>query len=86
MTLLSKEHEETKQTLEKQREELNEVKKESHKRKKMLIAQQQMLTAGTNSYHKVSQFIVCVLKIAEIAEHFFKEMVKLFHIVKRQSL
>ncbi len=48
------EHEETKKTLEKQKDELNEVKKESHKRKKMLIAQQQMLTAGTNSYHKVS--------------------------------
>ena len=60
MTLLLKEHEETKQTLEKQKEELNEVKKESHKRKKMLIAQQQMLTAGTNSYHKVSQLVACV--------------------------
>ena len=33
--------------------ELGEVKKECHKRKKMLIAQQQMLQAGANAYNKV---------------------------------
>ena len=34
--------------------EVSELKKECHKRKKMLIAQQQMLQAGANSYNKVT--------------------------------
>ncbi|ELT92809.1 hypothetical protein CAPTEDRAFT_214413 [Capitella teleta] len=34
------------------KEELAEVKKESHKRKKMILAQQQMLQNGQNSYNK----------------------------------
>ena len=39
--------------LELKEKELVEVKKESHKRKKMLLAQQHMLQAGANSYNKV---------------------------------
>ncbi len=60
--VFAQEHEETKRSLEKQKEETEEVKKESHKRKKMLIAQQQMLTAGTNSYHKVRTQLSAVMK------------------------
>ncbi|CAD5118268.1 DgyrCDS6986 [Dimorphilus gyrociliatus] len=37
---------------EKLQSELHDVKRESHKRKKMLIAQQQIMHAGANSYHK----------------------------------
>ena len=33
--------------------EMVEVKKESHKRKKLLIAQQQLMYAGNESYNKV---------------------------------
>lgn len=46
------EHEATKTELAKQKEELVAVKKESHKRKKLLIAQQQLLHAGSGSYNK----------------------------------
>ncbi|XP_012939036.1 zinc finger protein DZIP1L [Aplysia californica] len=44
--------EKVKQELEEARKELTEVKKESHKRKKMLIAQQQLMYAGNESYNK----------------------------------
>lgn len=40
--------------LEKVKEELAEVKKESHKRKKMILAQQTILQSGPNSFNKVS--------------------------------
>ena len=50
------EHEETKTELAKQKEELAAVKKESHKRKKLLIAQQQLIHAGSGSYNKVSNW------------------------------
>ncbi|KAL4220080.1 Zinc finger protein dzip1 [Mactra antiquata] len=46
------EHEETKASLAKLKEELSAVKKESHKRKKLLIAQQQLIHAGSGSYNK----------------------------------
>ncbi|XP_052217759.1 cilium assembly protein DZIP1L-like isoform X1 [Dreissena polymorpha] len=46
------EHEQTKATLEKLKEELAAVKKESHKRKKLLIAQQHLITAGTDAQNK----------------------------------
>ena len=46
------EHEETKKLLEKNNQDLSELKKECHKRKKMLMAQQQILQAGSNSYNK----------------------------------
>ena len=42
-----------KQDLEAAQKELTEVKKESHKRKKMLVAQQQLMYAGNESYNKV---------------------------------
>lgn len=45
-------HEATKAELGKQKEELMAVKKESHKRKKLLIAQQQLIHAGSGSYNK----------------------------------
>ena len=35
------------------KKELTEVKRESHKRKKLLIAQQQLMHAGAGSYNKV---------------------------------
>ena len=43
-------------TIKKQLEVISSVKKESHKRKKLLIAQQQIMHAGTESYHKVRQY------------------------------
>lgn len=42
--------------MEKLKEELTAVKKESHKRKKLLIAQQQLMHAGVGSYNKVSPY------------------------------
>ncbi|XP_063429640.1 cilium assembly protein DZIP1L-like [Mytilus trossulus] len=42
----------TKEELEKQKKELADVKKESHKRKKLLIAQQHLIHAGSGSYNK----------------------------------
>ncbi|XP_060561608.1 cilium assembly protein DZIP1L-like isoform X2 [Ruditapes philippinarum] len=48
----NEEHEETKATLAKLKEELTAVKKESHKRKKLLVAQQQLIHAGSGSYNK----------------------------------
>ena len=55
-------HEETKAELAKQKEELVAVKKESHKRKKLLIAQQQLIHAGSGSYNKVSSTCILVQK------------------------
>ena len=52
------EHEETKKLVEKTRDELTQVKKESHKRKKMIIAQQQIIQAGTDSYNKVRAEVI----------------------------
>lgn len=49
----SNEHENKTQKLQ---NELFDIKKESHKRKKLLIAQQQIMHAGANSYHKVNNF------------------------------
>ncbi|XP_070539387.1 cilium assembly protein DZIP1L-like isoform X3 [Ptychodera flava] len=46
------EHENTKQVVQKQEEELKNVKKENRKRKKMLEAQQSLIQAGANNYHK----------------------------------
>jgi zinc finger protein DZIP1 len=43
-----------KQELEAVKKELNSVKVESHKRKKLLIAQQQLMHAGVGSYNKVN--------------------------------
>ena len=54
--MVTQEHEETKATLAKLRDELTAVKKESHKRKKLLVAQQQLMSAGSGSYNKVSPF------------------------------
>lgn len=65
--------------LEKTKEELGEVKKESHRRKKTILAQQQMLQSGVNSYNKValdipvfivdpSQVPVNVMKIVKSRE------------------
>lgn len=48
----NEEHEETKTNLAKLKEELTAVKKESHKRKKLLIAQQQLIHAGSGSCNK----------------------------------
>ena len=52
--VLFQDHEATKAELAKQKEELVAVKKESHKRKKLLIAQQQLIHAGSGSYNKVN--------------------------------
>ncbi|XP_077987588.1 uncharacterized protein LOC144442190 isoform X1 [Glandiceps talaboti] len=46
------EHENTKQILHKQGEEMKTIKKENRKRKKMLEAQQSLIQAGANNYHK----------------------------------
>ena len=46
-------HAETKAQLEKVKKELTDTKKESHKRKKLLMAQQQLIHAGSGSYNKV---------------------------------
>ncbi|CAH1782194.1 unnamed protein product [Owenia fusiformis] len=46
------ENEETINQLEKVKQDLADMKKENHKRKKMLSAQQQMMQSGVNSYHK----------------------------------
>ncbi|WAR28897.1 DZI1L-like protein, partial [Mya arenaria] len=48
----NEEHDETKASLVKLKEELAAVKKESHKRKKLLIAQQQLIHAGPGTYNK----------------------------------
>lgn len=48
-------HAETKAQLEKVKKDLAETKKESHKRKKLLMAQQQLIHAGSGSYNKVQQ-------------------------------
>ena len=40
--------------MQKTQSELAEVKKECHKRKKMLVAQQQILQDGANAYNKVN--------------------------------
>lgn len=45
-------HAETKAQLEKVKKDLAETKKESHKRKKLLMAQQQLIHAGSGSYNK----------------------------------
>nr|XP_022339431.1 zinc finger protein Dzip1-like isoform X2 [Crassostrea virginica] len=45
-------HAETKAQLEKVKKELADTKKESHKRKKLLMAQQQLIHAGSGSYNK----------------------------------
>ena len=68
-----KEHEGTKASIEKQRSELSEVKKESHKRKKMLAAQQQMIVSGVESYHKVcvQSFMHLIHKIENNANIIF---------------
>ena len=50
----AQEHEETKKALAKATNDLVEVKRESHKRKKLLMTQQQMIQTGANSYNKVS--------------------------------
>ena len=52
------------------KKELTEVKRESHKRKKLLIAQQQLMHAGAGSYNKVgvdsvSTFMVFLLNIVK---------------------
>nr|XP_006823292.1 PREDICTED: zinc finger protein Dzip1-like [Saccoglossus kowalevskii] len=46
------EHEATKITFSKQTEEMKNLKKENRKRKKMLEAQQSLIHAGANNYHK----------------------------------
>ena len=53
MSLFRQEHEQIKKQMEKTQGELAEVKKECHKRKKMLVAQQQILQDGANAYNKV---------------------------------
>ncbi|XP_071085075.1 cilium assembly protein DZIP1L-like isoform X1 [Haliotis cracherodii] len=45
-------HNELQKQVEKLQQELSDVKKESHKRKKLLMAQQQMMHAGSGSYNK----------------------------------
>ncbi|XP_048745463.2 cilium assembly protein DZIP1-like isoform X2 [Ostrea edulis] len=45
-------HAETKSQLEKVKKDMAETKKESHKRKKLLMAQQQLIHAGSGSYNK----------------------------------
>lgn len=54
VTCILQEQDKVKQELETLRKELVEVKRESHKRKKLLIAQQQLMHAGAGSYNKVS--------------------------------
>ena len=51
---LLQEHEETKKALTKSASDLAEIKRESHKRKKLLMTQQQMIQTGPGSYNKVS--------------------------------
>ncbi|KAK3094724.1 hypothetical protein FSP39_005449 [Pinctada imbricata] len=46
------EHNDTKKLLEKTKQDLSDCKKESHKRKKLLMAQQQLIHAGSGSYNK----------------------------------
>lgn len=48
------EQNESKLAIEKLKQEIADVKKESHKRKKLLMAQQQLIHAGSGSYNKVS--------------------------------
>lgn len=53
MWFFVQDHAETKAQLEKVKKDLAETKKESHKRKKLLMAQQQLIHAGSGSYNKV---------------------------------
>lgn len=53
MCFIVQDHAETKAQLEKVKKDLAETKKESHKRKKLLMAQQQLIHAGSGSYNKV---------------------------------
>lgn len=55
MCFVVQDHAETKAQLEKVKKDLAETKKESHKRKKLLMAQQQLIHAGSGSYNKVQQ-------------------------------
>lgn len=52
MKKTQEEQNEVKQTEEKLKQQLADVKKESHKRKKLLMAQQQLIHAGSGSYNK----------------------------------
>lgn len=53
VNFIVQDHAETKAQLEKVKKDLAETKKESHKRKKLLMAQQQLIHAGSGSYNKV---------------------------------
>ncbi|XP_055954593.1 cilium assembly protein DZIP1 [Patella vulgata] len=61
-----------KNEMEKQKEELIEIKKESHKRKKLLIAQQQMIHAGSDSYNKCPFCAKAFLNSSFLQAHIFR--------------
>ncbi|ESO83867.1 hypothetical protein LOTGIDRAFT_236380 [Lottia gigantea] len=61
-----------KEELEKLKEELTESKKESHKRKKLLIAQQQMIHSGSDSYNKCPFCSKAFLNASFLQSHIFR--------------
>ncbi|KAK3586230.1 hypothetical protein CHS0354_014051 [Potamilus streckersoni] len=62
-------HEKTKKAVEDLNRELTEVKKESHKRKKLLIAQQQLIHAGSGSYNKCPYCTKAFLNSSFLTSH-----------------
>ncbi|KAL3846509.1 hypothetical protein ACJMK2_017489 [Sinanodonta woodiana] len=71
-------HEKTKKTLEELNRELTEVKKESHKRKKLLIAQQQLIHAGSGSYNKCPYCTKAFLNSSFLTSHINRRHTEIF--------
>lgn len=76
MCFIVQDHAETKAQLEKVKKDLAETKKESHKRKKLLMAQQQLIHAGSGSYNKVEleQLRNKITEIVFLQPIFFMQM------------
>ncbi|KAI8503930.1 Zinc finger protein dzip1 [Branchiostoma belcheri] len=68
----NEEHEKTKQEMGKLKEELQKVKQESRKRKKMLAAQQLIMQAGANNYHKCPHCNKAFLNSSFLQQHVYR--------------
>ena len=62
---LWQEQQKLRKDLEAMKVEMSEVKHESHKRKKMLVVQQQYMHSGTGGYRKVA---VCCMPVYSVCE------------------
>ncbi|XP_078614709.1 cilium assembly protein DZIP1L-like [Branchiostoma floridae x Branchiostoma japonicum] len=68
----NEEHEKTRQEMGKLKEELQKVKQESRKRKKMLAAQQLIMQAGANNYHKCPHCNKAFLNSSFLQQHVYR--------------